>query len=183
MTDNKDCWNQPITLEIVIGSVRPGRFGPVVARWFSGHASARPGLRVGLLDLLEQPRDFAGRIGSADAVAVVTPEYNHSYPGPLKTAIDSLGSEWRATPVGFVSYGGLSGGLRAVEPLRIAFAELHAVTVRETVSFHSYPDKFDQHGQPTDEVGPAAAADALLDQLTWWGRALRAAKLRQPYGT
>jgi NAD(P)H-dependent FMN reductase len=170
-------------LEIIIGSVRPGRFGPVVARWFAEIASARPEFHVGVLDLLEQPPAFAERIGSADAVVVVTPEYNHSYPGPLKTAIDSLGFEWHATAVGFVSYGGLSGGLRAVEPLRVAFAELHAVTVRETVSFHDYPDKFDPDGRPVDAVGPAGAAAALLDQLAWWGQALRAAQLRQPYGT
>ncbi len=66
---------------------------------------------------------------------VVTPEYNHSFPGPLKAAIDRHVTPWQAKPVGFVSYGGISGGLRAVEHLRQVFAELHAVTVRETVSF------------------------------------------------
>jgi NAD(P)H-dependent FMN reductase len=183
MTDKNNGWGRPLQLEVIIGSIREGRFGPVVARWFTELASTRTDFRVGVLDLLEQPHDFADRVGSADAVVVVTPEYNHSYPGPLKTAIDSLGTEWRATAVGFVSYVGLSGGLRAVEPLRVAFSELHAVTVRETVSFHMYPDKFDDAGRPTDSIGPATAANALLDQLAWWGRALRSAKIIQPYGT
>jgi len=88
-------------LAVIIASVREGRFGPVVADWFVGQAKQRN-----------------------DAFVVVTPEYNHGYPGPLKTAIDSVGREWHAKPVGFVCYGGLSGGLRAVEQLRIVFASV-----------------------------------------------------------
>lgn len=84
------------------------------------------------------------RIAAADAVLIVTPEYNHSFPGPLKTSIDSLRDEWKAKPVGFVSYGGIGGGLRAVEALRLVFAELHAVTVRDTVSFHNPWSRFEQ---------------------------------------
>ncbi len=112
-----------------------------------------------------------------------SPEYNHSFPGPLKHAIDSLGHQWQAKPVGFVSYGGLSGGLRAVEALRVVFAELHAVTIRETVSFHSAWDQFDEHGAPRHPDLVNAAAGALLDQLAWWARALRTARAARPYGT
>ena len=114
---------------------------------------------------------------------MVTPEYNHSFPGPLKHAIDSLGHQWQAKPVGFVSYGGLSGGLRAVEALRVVFAELHAVTIRETVSFHSAWARFHEHGAPRDPELVNAAAGALLDQLAWWACALRAARAARPYGT
>lgn len=85
---------------------------------------------IDLADTRVPSAELADRIGAADAFVVVTPEYNHSYPGPLH-AIDSVGEQWRAKPVGFVSYGGVSGGLRAVEPLRVVFAELHAVTIRE----------------------------------------------------
>jgi len=67
--------------------------------------------------------DWIGR-----AFVVVTPEYNHGYPAPLKSLIDSVGREWQAKPVAFVSYGGVSGGLRAVEQLRQVFAKLHMVT-------------------------------------------------------
>lgn len=180
--DDEGAWTSPARLEVIVGSVRAGRFAPVVANWFVRHARARADLRVGVLDLAENPPGFAERIGAADAVAVITPEYNHSYPGPLKHAIDEVGKEWRAKPVGFVSYGGLAGGLRAVEPLRVVFAELHAVTVRETVSFHLAHQGFDANGEPLDTAGPAAAATTLLDQLVWWARALRAARARQPYG-
>lgn len=177
--------SQPLRLEVIVGSVREGRFGPTVARWFIGRAGLCNDLSADVVDLAAppDPRRFASRIDAADAFVVVTPEYNHGYPGPLKTAIDSASSEWHAKPVGFVSYGGLSGGLRAVEQLRVVFAELHAVTVRETVSFHGARARFDEHGQPRDADAVDAAAGALLDQLAWWARALREARAASPYGT
>ena len=90
---------------------------------------------------------FVDRIGGADAFVVVTPEYNHGYPAALKQAIDLPYDEWRAKPVGFVSYGGMAGGLRAVEQLRQVFAELHVVTMRDSVSFHMVGGRFDSDGQ------------------------------------
>ena len=119
---------------------------------------------------------------AADAFVVITPEYNHGYPGPLKTAIDSVGSEWHAKPVGFICYGGRSGGLRAVEQLRGVFAELHTVTVRETVSFHGASAQFDQDGVPRQAEAVNTAAGILLDQLAWWACTLREARLVHPYG-
>ena len=175
-------------LAVIVGSVREGRFGPVVADWFIGQAKQRDDVSIDVIDLADTPipaaqRSFADRVDAADAFVVVTPEYNHSFPGPLKHAIDSLGHQWQAKPVGFVSYGGLSGGLRAVEALRVVFAELHAVTIRETVSFHSAWARFDEHGAPRDPELVNAAAGALLDQLAWWARALRTARAARPYGT
>lgn len=172
-------------LAVIVASVRPGRFGPTVAGWFTGLAARRDDVAVDLIDLAD-PSDAArlgARIDRADAIVVVTPEYNHGYPGPLKTAIDSAGAEWHAKPVGFVSYGGMSGGLRAVEQLRAVFAELHAVTVRETVSFHGARAAFGDDGAPLDADATSAAAAALLDQLVWWATALREARRARPYGS
>lgn len=177
---------ESLQLVVIVGSVREGRFGPVVSGWFAGRAKERTDLTVDVVDLADFPvpgPHLAERLGAADAFVVVTPEYNHSYPGPLKHAIDSVRSEWRAKPVGFVSYGGMSGGLRAVEPLRVVFAELHAVTVRNTVSFHGVRAQFDEHGAPRDPDAVDAAATVLLDQLAWWARALRAARAAEPYVT
>jgi len=126
-------------------------------------------------------RDLTPRLGEADAFVVVTPEYNHSFPAALKNAIDWHQRQWHAKPVGFVSYGGISGGLRAVEALRLVFAELHAVTVRDTVSFHDAWRQFDADGTPLIPDGCNKAADTLLDQLTWWAHALHEAKVRSPY--
>lgn len=125
--------------------------------------------------------DLTPRLEAADAFVVVTPEYNHSYPAALKNAIDRHNAQFHAKPVAFVSYGGLAGGLRAVEHLRAVFAELHAVTTRDTVSFHGTGDCFGPDGRPKDPHGPATAADTLLDQVTWWARVLRDARTTTPY--
>lgn len=180
----------PLRLAVVIGSSRQGRFAPTVAEWFLRHATARPDLTVGIVDVgeLDLPHTFgtpapgaaatAATLAEADVFVVVTPEYNHSYPAALKNLIDTHGREWQAKPVGFVSYGGISGGLRAVEHLRGVFAELHAVTVRDTVSFHN---PWQQQGGPASAAADTAAK-TMLDQLVWWGEALRAARATRPYG-
>jgi NAD(P)H-dependent FMN reductase len=188
----------PVKLAVIVGSTRASRFGTNVATWFVEHAVGRDDVTVDVIDLAEvratapmpggpgddesHARATVGpRLVAADAFVVVTPEYNHSYPGSLKSAIDWHRTPWHAKPVGFVSYGGISGGLRAVEHLRQVFAELHAVTVRDTVSFHGVQRQFDSAGRPTDAAACGAAATRLLDRLVWWGRALRAARAERPY--
>lgn len=181
-----------LRLAIIIGSTRKDRFGPVPATWFAQQAASHDGMHVDVIDLaeLELPNSLDGsgdaerlaeRLAAADAFVVVTPEYNHSYPASLKTAIDHYRHEWQAKPVAFVSYGGMSGGLRAVEHLRQVFAELHATTVRDTISFHNFWDRFDEHGKPKDPASCDSAAKGMLRQLTWWGHALREARTKQPY--
>ena len=181
--------DRPLSVAVIIGSTREGRFGPVVARWIAERAAARPDLDVAVLDVADAGLPavlpagahpavdgWTEQIGAADAFIVVTPEYNHSLPASLKQAIDLVGAEWRAKPVAVVSYGGVSGGLRATEHLRLIFAELHAPTIRDTVSFHGAGAAFGPDGQPRDRAGTDAAAEVLLDQLTWWGLALRDAR-------
>ncbi|GGM31193.1 NADPH-dependent FMN reductase [Micromonospora yangpuensis] len=172
--------SRPLHVAVLLGSVRPGRFGPVVGSWFADRVEGRDDLTVDLVDLAV-PEQLTARLAAADAFVVVTPEYNHSYPGRLKEVIDAHFVEWQARPVGFVSYGGLSGGLRAVEHLRAVFAELQAVTIRETVSFHGGSQRFTAEGQPHDRADCDAAAYRLLDQLAWWGHALRDARAARPY--
>lgn len=171
-------------LAVIVGSVREGRFAPVVKNWLVGQIDQRDDVKLDVIDLAEDTApssEFTERIGAADAIIVVTPEYNHSFPGPLKTAIDSVGAEWHGKPVGFVAYGGISGGLRAVEALRPVFAELHAVTIRETVSFHGAWAQFDDNGEPRDPETVNRAAQAQLEQLGWWAHALRTARADRPY--
>ncbi|GAA2994316.1 NAD(P)H-dependent oxidoreductase [Streptosporangium longisporum] len=183
-----------LRLAIIIGSTREGRFAPTVARWFTGRAERHGDMDVDVLDLAEArlpatltnepPPEVAAitpRLAAADAYVVVTPEYNHSFPASLKSAIDWHFTEWQAKPIGFVSYGGMAGGLRAVEHLRQVFAELHAVTVRDTVSFHGAHDRFDPDGRPHRPEGCDAAAASMLGQLAWWGHTLREARSRRPY--
>ncbi|MFB6892876.1 NADPH-dependent FMN reductase [Kitasatospora sp. NPDC056327] len=192
--------NNPLQVAVIIGSTREGRFGPVVADWAISHIDGRDDMTADRVDLTETPLpsvfpDFtrplpeevatrigavATRLSAADAFVVVTPEYNHSFPAPLKNLIDLHNEQWHAKPVGFVSYGGLSGGLRAVEHLRVVFAEVHSVTIRNTVSLHNAGRLFDAGGRPTDPASDHAAK-GMLDQLAWWGGTLRDAKLTNPY--
>jgi NAD(P)H-dependent FMN reductase len=173
-----------LSLAIIIGSTREGRFAPTVANWFGAQAALRDDITMDVIDLAEPGLDASGmarRVAQADAFVVITPEYNHSFPAPLKNAIDWHTKEWHAKPVGFVSYGGVSGGLRAVEHLRQIFAELHAVTMQRSVSFHSVWAQFDSQGQPQDSERYARAAKSMLDQLVWWARTLRDARAERPY--
>ncbi|GLW09414.1 FMN reductase [Microtetraspora sp. NBRC 13810] len=187
-----------LRIAIIIGSIRTGRFGPTVANWFAAQACRHGELDVDVIDLAQTwlpdmmtddgdtpppVRDLAPWLAAADAFVIVTPEYNHSFPASLKNAIDWYGDVWKAKPVGFVCYGGRAAGLRAVEALKPVFTELHAVSVRETVSFHNYPQQFDANGQPTDPDACNAAAKNLLDQLIWWALALREARAKRPYGS
>ncbi|MFG2558041.1 NADPH-dependent FMN reductase [Streptomyces sp. NPDC048496] len=189
----------PLKVAVILASNREGRFAPVVADWFLSRTAGHPGIETDLIDVAELDLPFAltyrpgpdvrarlagvsPRLAAADAFVVVTPEYNHSYPAPLKNLIDWHHAEWQAKPVAFVSYGGVSGGLRAVEHLRQVFAELHAVSLRDTVSFHNAGALFDDEGRYKDPVAVDAAAKTLLDQLSWWGSALRDAKAVRPYG-
>lgn len=190
----------PLRVAVIIGSNREGRFGPIVAEWLLSRVRERSDLSLDVVDLAEvdlptslsfnpsaavtaELAKVTPKLAAADAFIVLTPEYNHSYPASLKSVVDWHKAEWEAKPVAFVSYGGLSGGLRAVEHLRPVFAELHAVTIRDTVSFHNAGALFDDTGNHRDPAGADAAAKAMLDQLAWWGWALRGAKAVRPYGS
>jgi len=181
-------------IAVIIGSTREGRFGPTVAQWLKDQAAQRGDMAVDLIDLAEAglPEVFTqkeppavtqlgARLRAADAFVVVTPEYNHGYPAALKTAIDWFQEEWHAKPVGFVSYGGASGGSRAIEQLRQVFAEVHATTVRDAVSFINAWEAFDAHRQPVQAQAWAKRAKTLLDRLAWWSAALREARAKRPY--
>lgn len=196
---------RPLHLAVIVGSVREGRFGPVVSGWFAEEARQYGEFEVDVIDLAEAEHELpiafpefgaplpptvqavhsglSRRLEAADAFVIVTPEYNHSFPAPLKNTIDWFRDEWRAKPAGFVSYGGMAGGQRAVEQLRQVFAELHAVTVRETLSFHMAWQRFDEDGRPRDAEGSSAAAKGMLRQLQWWASALREARAKTPYGS
>lgn len=191
--------SEPLRVAVIIASVRDGRFGPTIANWFTGVARERGSLDIDVIDLIEHdlPNQLSAtpseatravlagvspRLAQADAFVVVTPEYNHSFPASLKSLIDWHTTEWQAKPVGFVSYGGMAGGMRAVEHLRQVFAECHMVTVRDTVGFHGPWGQFDEQGGLIDPTEANSAAKTLLDALEWWGTALKEKKAQAPYG-
>ncbi|MFJ1793070.1 NADPH-dependent FMN reductase [Kitasatospora griseola] len=189
-------------LLVVVGSVREGRFGPVVADWVAEQAAVHGGFEVETLDLAEveiplelpavspkaagdaypRPAGMAPlteALERADAYIVVTPEYNHSYPAGLKSAIDWHFTQWAAKPVAFVSYGGGAGGRHAVLHLENVLTELHAVTIRDGLAFPNYWTAW-QDGRPADRA-TEGYAKTMLDQLAWWAVALKSARLTAPY--
>ncbi|HEV7274786.1 MAG TPA: NAD(P)H-dependent oxidoreductase [Devosiaceae bacterium] len=186
-----------LRVAVITGGAGEGRFGDLIAQWLLEEVRRSQLFRTDHVDLRElelpwvRPSDPAvppeataallARLRQADAFLVLTPEYNHGYPAPLKYAIDLGYAEWHAKPVAFVSYGGMSGGLRAVEQLRQVFVELHAVTVRDGVSFHRVEEQFDADGAVRDVEAVGAAAQAMLAQLEWWADALRRARQLRPY--
>jgi NAD(P)H-dependent FMN reductase len=202
MTETTSETTETTRLVVLVGSVREGRFGPVVASWIADRARDHGAFAVDVVDLAdfdiplalpaESPKfagsayprpagmaDLTARLDAADGFVVVTPEYNHSYPASLKAAIDWHFSQWTAKPVAFVSYGGAAGGRHAVLHLENVLTELHAVTIRDGLSFPNYFTTF-VDGQPLD---PQATdyAKAMLTQLAWWTTALRTARTTTPY--
>ncbi|MFJ9417267.1 NADPH-dependent FMN reductase [Streptomyces sp. NPDC101227] len=194
--------NNKHKLVVIVGSVREGRFGPVVASWVAEQAAAHGGFEIEVVDLADidvplalpaAPPKFAGddyprpagmaaltsALESADAFVVVTPEYNHSYPASLKAAIDWHFTQWTAKPVAFVSYGGAAGGRHAALHLENVLTELHAVTIRDGLAFANYFTTWED-GRPLDPEA-AGYAKTLLEQLAWWAGALRSARAAAPY--
>lgn len=168
---------------MIYGSTRPGRFCDKVAEWTAKQITKNGAFTVDIVDpaAVEEAATRRERLAEADAFVVVTPEYNHGYPAPLKHLIDSIGAEWQAKPVAFVSYGGASGGLRAVEQQRQVFAELHAVTMRDSVSFAGAWEQFDDAGVLLKPERAERSMTTMLTRLRWWAAALRDARRAMPY--
>jgi len=180
---------------VILASVRDGRRGEPFARWIHALAAEREGLFVELLDLREwalpayarkdtpnvaekayAPDSLEGRwrakIDSQDAFVVVTPEYNHSFPGQLKNALDAVYAPWSHKPIAFVSYGGFASGARAAEHLRLVAIELRMAPIRDEVNVRLVGYAADERGFPADPLY-AKKAKAMLDDLVWWARVLR----------
>jgi NAD(P)H-dependent FMN reductase len=186
---------------IILGSTRKARMGERVARWIHRLAVARGDLDVELVDLKDWPlpnyedpvgpkqaelsyttvveRGWVAKINGFDAFILVTPEYNHGYPAPLKNALDHVYSGWNHKPVAFVSYGGSSGGVRAVQQLRQVAIELQMAPLRDEVNIPFVSRAFDDAGEPHDAFHGRRAA-TMFDQLTWWTAVLKEGRAAHP---
>ena len=175
-------------IKVIVGSTRPGRFGPQPAKWFFDIAKKRHDVTFELLDLQtinlplldeavppsmqkyanEHTKAWSKIIGEADGFVFVTPEYNHSMSGALKNAIDFLFHEWNYKAAAFVSYGGGAGGSRAVEHLRGVAAEVKLFQIRESVLIPNYWTGLNEKGEYQFTPEQEAAANAMLDELVFW---------------
>ena len=173
------------TLKIVIASTRPGRIGLPIGNWVAQVAEDHGGFdRVEILDLAEidlpfmnepnhprlrqyvHPKTIAWSeaVDSADAFIFVSPEYNFSMTAPLKNALDFLSAEWAYKPLGLVTYGGMSGGMRAAHDIRQVAPVLKMIPVPEAVALPMvFPQIVNGEFVPTD--GNVGAANVMLDEL------------------
>jgi len=170
-------------LMIVVGSVRPGRIGLPIANWVRERAEAHGGFEIDFVDLAElnlpfmdepdHPRlrkytkshtiAWSERVAAADAFVFVTPEYDHSFSPALKNAFDFLNNEWWRKPVGYVSYGGVSGGTRGVVALdQVVTPLMMKIGANVEINFAGAQVA---HGVFTPNVKQAALIEKELNEL------------------
>lgn len=185
-------------LLIVIASTRPGRVGLPVANWFEERAREHGGFEIEVADLfeldlplLDEPKHprlreytkehtiaWSATVEAADAIAIVTSEYNYGYPAALKNAIDYLNQEWTYKPVGFVSYGGIAAGTRAVQQLKQVVTALRMMPTGASVNIPFVPQFLDDNRViQANDVMTGAASD-MLDELVRLEAALRPLRAR-----
>ena len=180
-------------LNIIIGSTRPGRAGPIFAQWLDGFAREHEKFEPVLTDiaafdlpLLDEPhhpklakyekdhtKAWSKAIDAADAFVFVAPEYNHFVAPAIVNAIDYLLKEWRYKPAAIFSYGGVSGGLRAAEAIKPLLTGVGVMPIPEDVALQSYRKLLDKDRafQPSEYV--LGEAKIMLDELFRWSAALK----------
>jgi NAD(P)H-dependent FMN reductase len=185
-------------LKIILGSTRPGRVGPTIGRWMAEAASAHGLFDVELVDLaelglplLDEPahprlqqyqhehtKRWSRIVGAADAFLFVTPEYDYFPPAALINAVQVLSREWAHKPAGVLSYGGVSGGLRAAQVLRSLLSNVNVHALPNVVPVPMFAQAI-QEGtfHPADTT--RAGTTALLDDLHQWATALGALRDEQ----
>ncbi len=184
-------------IPIIVGSTRRDRQSIKVARFVLKRLQQREGVTTELLDLLDYnfpimeerlhrrddppPRlvEFGDKIGRADSLIIVSPEYNNGYPGVLKNALDYLLPEYERKPVGIVtvSAGGF-GGINCLAQLRLVTIGMGAVPIPENLSVSHVHDSFQEDGTPND-VAYEKRATAFLDEVLWFTEAIAAQKAKK----
>ena len=180
-------------LQVVIASTRPGRLGAPVAAWFAECAREHGGFTVEVIDLAEvdlpmfdepkHPRlgqyeyqhtkDWSATISRGDAFVFVVPEYNYGFNAAIKNAIDYLHVEWQHKPIGFVSYGGVAAGTRAVQMLKQVVTTLKMVPVFDSVNIPFVAQFIAEDGALHANDIMQGAAKAMLDELMRWETAVK----------
>ncbi len=180
-------------LNIVIGSTRPGRAGPVFAQWLETFAREHGKFEPVLTDIatfnlpvLDEPhhprlgnyqndhtKAWSKAIDAADAFVFVAPEYNYFAAPAIVNAVDYLAREWKYKPAAILSYGGVSGGLRAAQAVKPLLTSVGIMPIPEGVSLPLYQKLLENDGsfRPSEHV--QSGAKAMLDELLRWSEALR----------
>ncbi|QEA38735.1 NAD(P)H-dependent oxidoreductase [Pistricoccus aurantiacus] len=180
-------------LTIILTSTRPGRVGKTVADWFHAYAQANAaGFEIEFADLqelnlpmLDEPNHPAMQkyehehtkrwskiVDDSDAFIFVLPEYNYTPPPTFINAVDYLYNEWNYKPAGFVSYGGISGGIRSTEIAKHLLNTLEMVPIKQQVMIPMVTGHLeDGTFVPTDIH--EKSAQTLLETMARWAKALK----------
>ena len=175
----------PLFIPIILGTARQGRESENAARLVFEQTKKRAGVETEFIDVRtlpmrvddagEQMKDpkFASTIERCDGLIIVTPEYNHGYPGLLKHALDMCLKEYIHKAVGICGVSaGSFGGARVIENLLPVMRELGLVTIFEDVNFGKIGTLFDERGNLLDE-NYIRRVDKFLDELIWMAQVLR----------
>ena len=183
-------------IPIILGSTRRGRQSAKVARFVEERMKKNERVQTEILDLLDYnfpmmeerlrrrddppPRllEFAGKIARADAVVIVSPEYNNGYPGVLKNALDYLGPEYKRKPVAIVTVsGGGFGGLNALAQLRLVTLGMDAFPIPAALPISRVQDVFAEDGTLKD-LSYEKRADAFIAEVLWFAEAIATQKAK-----
>ena len=176
---------KPLYIPLILGTARQGRQSEHVANFLLSEMKKRPEIETELIDVRQlkmrlddagetmKDPEFAQKMTRADGLAIVTPEYNHGYPGTLKAVMDLLLKEYIHKAVGIcgVSAGGL-GGTRAIENLLPVMRELGLVTIFWDGNFSSVQNLFDENGILLDQAY-ITRMDKFIKELVWMAKVLR----------
>lgn len=176
---------RPLFIPVILGTTRQGRASEHVARFVSAEVARREGVETEMIDIRELrfPVDDAGEaikdpkfsatVDRADALVIVTPEYNHGYPGLLKHALDTNLKEYIHKAVGICGVSaGPFGGTRVIENLLPVMRELGLVTIFWDGNFGQVQKIFDVDGNLLDQAY-IKRIDKFLKELIWMARVLR----------
>src|SRR6266404_745780 len=177
--------DKPLYIPLILGTARQGRQSEHVANFVLSEMKKRPEIETELIDVRqlkmrlddagEEMKDagYAEKMTRADGLAIVTPEYNHGYPGLLKHALDMCLKEYIHKAVGICGVSaGSFGGARVIESLLPVMRELGLVTIFEDVNFGKIGTLFDDRGNLLDE-NFIRRVDMFLNELIWMSRFLR----------
>jgi len=178
---------QKLNIPVLLGTTRQGRQSEHVAKWLMTRIALREDVEARLFDVrdFQLPSDHYGQeikdefpewrdaVVAADGLIIVTPEYNHGPPGPLKSVLDLLLREYVHKPVAFVAVSAqVWGGTRVIETMLHIVRELGLAATFTDLNFPRVQDKFDAEGNLLDEAY-IGRADAFLDELAWMATSLR----------
>src|ERR1700757_438556 len=169
--------DRSLFIPVILGTARRGRESENVARFVHEQTSKRAGVETEFIDVRTLPMrlddagedmkdpKFSATIDRCDGLIIVTPEYNHSFPGLLKHALDMNLKEYIHKAVGICGVsGGVFGGTRVIEHLLPVMRELGLVTIFEDVNFSRIGTLFGEHGELLDE-NFIRRINAFLDEL------------------